>query len=492
MKVKIILFLALLSAAVNGQVRQPHSLYFMETIPQISQMNPAFQPRANGYVMFNVSGDILTDLTVKDIFQKQGANWVTPIEKQYDYNKLHNSIGKKAVAVNGGGIADIGFGYRMGNGYFSFGVSEHAIGNFALPSDLFKITENGFPMGTNLDFSPLRTQGIAYMQILIGYSAKVSNRLSIGMNIKPLLGQAAVATKIDEFTLQTSEQQWEMNAKGNVYSSLPIEEVITDADGKIKKINFKEIKDYKATDFVNKYVIALNNPGIALDLGAAYQINERLNVSASLNNLGFISWNNDLNGITFKGQYTFNGVHYDASKNEKIKDLFKELGDSIADAMNYVVHHDKFKTMLPPVLNAGVAYDLSKSMSVGLLSHSVFWQKDFRQSFNASFNLQPYSFFSLNAGATWHVKDNVYLGGGFALLLGPVQLYLLVDNVPVRYSALTIDNKRLEFDLFNKQHPIPIPEQMKSITGRLGLNFVFGRHGYVNKPMLDKGRSSWN
>ena len=482
MRVKIILFFALLCATVNGQVRQPHSLYFMETIPQISQMNPAFQPRANGYIAINANVDFLSDLAVKYIFQKQGNKWYTPIEKQYDYNKLYKSIGKKATMVNIGADIDIGFGFRKDNGYFSFGISEHLFGNFALPSDLFKITDEFLPNNTNLDFSPLRTQGMAYTQILIGYSTKVNNRLSVGVNIKPLFGQAAVATKIDKFQLQTSEKQWDLDAKGSIYSSLPIEEVVTDAEGKIKEINFKDFKDYKIKDVVKDYGFSLINPGIAIDLGAAYQINERFNVSASLNNLGFISWNNDLNGITFDGKYTFNGLYYDASKDDKIKDLFKNLGDSIADAMNYVVQHDKFKTMLSPVLHVGATYSLSKSMSVGLLSRSVFWQTGVCQSFNASFNLQPYNFFSLNANATYQVKSNVYLGGGFMFLIGPLQVYLLADYAPIYYSTYTINGNKFS----------GIPERQKTITVRTGINFIFGRHGYVNKPMLNKGTSSWN
>jgi len=486
MKVKIILFFALLNASVNGQVRQPHSLYFMETIPQVSQINPAFQPRANSYVMLpNVNIDLLMDFAIKDIFQKHGSNWHTPVEKQYDYNKLYKSIGKKSTMINGGIDVDIlGFGFRTDNGYFSFGISEHIFGNFALPNDLFKITDEFLPDNTNLDFSPLHTQGIAYMQILIGYSAKVNDRLSVGVNIKPLFGHFAVATKIDKFNLNTSEQQWDLDAKGSIYSSLPIDEIIMDEKGNIDKIIIRDFDGTKPKDWVENTSIGFYNPGIAIDLGAAYQINERLNVSASLNNLGFISWNNDLNGITFDGKYTFNGVYYDASKDDKIKDLFKNLGDSIADAMNYVVQHDKFKTMLPPVLHAGATYSLSKSMSIGLLSRSVFWQKDFRQSFNASFNLQPYSFFSLNAGATWQVKSNVYLGGGliFQLRPLPLQIHILADYVPIYYSTYTIDGDKFS----------GVPERQKTITARVGLNLIFGRHGYVNKPMLDKGTSSWN
>ena len=490
-KISGLILLALLGASLNGQVRQPHSLYFMESIPQISQINPAFQPRANGYITINVNADYNNDLAVKDLLQKQGKNWYSPLEKRYDYNKLRNTIGKDATMINvGADIEFLSFGFRTGSGYFHFGLSEHFSGNFALPSDLFKITENGFPDGTKLDFSPLRTQGIAYMQLLFGYSGKISEKLSFGVNVKPLLGEVAVSSKIDKFGLNAGAQEWEIDAKGNIYSSAPVELIMKDNDkDKIADMELRDFDDYKPKDWVNNYFF--KNPGIAFDLGAAYQINERFNVSASLNNLGFISWKNDLNSISFNGKYTFNGVKYDVSEDNH-DEYFKSLGDSIADAVNYFVKHDKFKTPLAPALHVGTSYRLSNTASVGFLSRSVFWEKGLRQSFNTTFSLQPYSFVAMNVGATWQVKSNVCLSGGLIFLIGPLQIYALVDNVPVYYSTLTIIHDGKPVEIVKDKYEISIPERMKTATVRTGINFVFGKHGYNNKPMLDKGKSSWN
>ena len=470
--------LALFGVVVNGQVRQPHSLYFMNTIPQVTQMNPALQPRANGYVVLaGINADYFNDIAMKDAFQKHGNKWYTPIEKQYDYNKLYKSIGKKAAMINSGTDVDfLHFGFRTGNGYFTFGLSEHITGNSALPTDLFKISENGFPEGTKLDFSPLHAQSMAYMQALIGYSGKVNNRLTIGVNVKPLFGQLALATKTDKFKLHTGEEKWDLDAKGNVYSSLPADEIVTDSEGRIYDIIERNFDDYKAKDWINDY--AFTNPGIAFDFGAVYQINERLSVSASLNNLGFISWKNDLNSISFDGKYTFNGLYFDASSDDDFGDLFKNLGDSILNAMNYEIRHDKFKTPLTPVFHAAATYQLSKSVSAGFLSRTVFWEQGVRQSFNASFNLQPYSFVSFNAGATYQVKGGAYLGGGFTILLGPLQIYLLADYLPIYYSTFQADDgDKISY----------FPERLRTETIRFGVNLIFGKHGYTNKPMLDNG-----
>jgi hypothetical protein len=494
MNVKIIsgfICIALFGAVVNGQVRQPHSLYFMNTIPQVTQMNPAAQPRANvhGILPANVNVDILNDLAVKDILQKRGNKWYSPIEEEYDYAKLRKFTGKKATMFNEAIDLDLlGFGFRFGDGYFSFGLSEHVSVNNALPTDLFKVTENGFPDKSKLDFSPMRTQAIGYMQFLIGYSHKINERLTVGMNVKPLLGQAAVATKIQKININTRLQQWDADVKGNVYSSAPVEIFLKeDNRNKIDNIEFRDFDDYESRDWVN-YGMSFNNPGIAFDLGAEYQLDERIMLSASLNNLGFISWKSDLNSVSFDGKYTFDGVYSDVSEEygKDEQDFLNDLWNELEAIVDYRVKHDKFSTPLAPVLHVGASYSLSKSLSAGFLSRTVFWKNAVRQSFNLSAYLQPYSFVSVNAGLTYQVKGNVYLGGGLMFQLGPLplQVYILTDYLPVFYStSRTGTDGDVEF---------PVSERQKSFTVRAGLNLTFGRHGYTNRPMLDKGKSSWN
>jgi len=499
-KISIIIWSTLFAISVNGQVRQPHSLYFMETIPQISQMNPAFQPRANGYVALpvNFNIDLSLGFAVRDFIQKQGTKqkWDLPVEKPFDYDKLRKSIGKNSSMINFGLDLDIiGFGFRAGTGYFSFGISEHVSLNASLPNDVFNITEKGFPAGTTLDFSSLlNTRVMGYMQVLIGYSGKVNDKLTLGMNIKPMFGHAAIVPKTKNFKITTggeSFEPWKLNLKSDIYTSGPIDEVVTNEDGNIEKIVFKDFSDYNPVDWINNYVLGFNNPGIALDLGAEYKINERITVSASLNNLGFISWNSDLNSTPINGNYEFNGLEWDVSVTDPkdFKDLYKMLGDSILAAVTYPAKHDKFKTMLPPVLYAGGSYNLTQTISVGLLSRTAFWNNGVCQSFNASVYLQPYSFVAMNLGVNYQVKGSVHLGGGFTIFGGPLQLYLLIDNVPIYYSTLKVNDEKI---MLTDKMPFPFPERLKTLTLRVGLNLVFGKHGYINRPMLDKGRNSWH
>jgi len=480
-KISAFIILTLWVGALNGQVRQPHSLYYMETIPQISQMNPAFQPRANGYlslpVNFNI--DLFSDLAPKDIFQRQGNNWYTPFDEPFDFYKLKQSIGKNSFSLNGGLDLDIiGYGLRVGKGYLSIGVSEHITGSLSLPTDLITLADDKYPNGTTLDFSPLGINSMMYQQFRIGYSHKITDRLTVGMNIKPLFGQIAVVTDLEKFSFLTGEEQWNLDAKGAVYSSLPYE-AVKNEEGKLDEFASR-VDDYEFIDWFNDYGGAFRNPGIAFDLGASYRITDQLTVSASLNNLGFISWKEDLNSVSFSGKYTFESLEFDDT--EDVVDQLEELLNSINDATDYKMHQNKFKTTLPPALHAGVSYQFFESLSAGFLSRTVFWKNSVSQSFNLSGYFQPYSFFALNAGATWQVKGSVYLGGGFTFLLGPLQFYLLSDFIPVSFTTVRVE----DMDEF------PIVERPKSLTMRIGLNLIFGRHGYTNKPMLEKRKNVWN
>ena len=494
MKIKIlfsILISASICAALQAQARAPHALYFMETIPQVSLLNPAVQPRANVYVALpvNFGIDLHSDLALKDLLQKQNNEYYSPLEREFDYNKFYRATGKNATMINFGIDAELlGFGFRTGDrGYFSFGISEHFAGKFALPTDLFKVPEKFFPDGEKYNLSPLRVEATAYMQFRIGYSHKINEKLTIGVNAKPLIGQAIATTKFEKFELTTGLDQWNIEAKGKIHASSPYEVVRNEKDN-VKLLEGDEaINEMEFMDIMSKYLFGFNNMGIAFDFGAVYQINERLSVSAALNNIGFIAWNDDVSGLEFDGKFTLDENTLDLNLADYLQDnkhldrIIDAIVDDLPNALEFEPYNKNFVTSPPPVLYTGASYLLTQTITAGFLSRTSFWQNAIRQSFNLSLNLQPYSFVSFTTGATWQVKGNVYLGTGFSVFMGPLQLYLMSDFIPIRYSTLTVDDVFVPF----------VPERQKTFTFRLGLNLVFGKHGYQNKPMLDSTGSSW-
>jgi hypothetical protein len=474
-----LLLAALCGAGLPARAQDPASLYFMNVIPQATHLNPAIQPRGNVFVSLpSMSLNFHSDLAIKDLLQQHGGKWYSPIETQFDYGLLRGAIGKKSTMFNIDSEIDIlGFGFRTKKGYFSFGISEHITMLSTIPSDLFKIPEAALD-NASLDFSPLRIKAMLYKQISIGYSHAINDKLTVGANLKPIFGQAALSVKMKKFALKTSANEWSVDIKGDMHASAPIT-MTEKKDGDKNDFPDIETKDLESSDYVSNYGTSLSNPGLAVDLGATYKYSEWFTFSAALNNLGFISWKDDANGLSVGGRYTFNGIEY--STGDDSDDAFDQFSDTLKNILNYDTNHERFTTSLPPVLYLGAACNLTQSISVGLLSRSTFWRKGYRQNFSLSLNLQPYTFVALNLGVNQQIKGNTYFSGGFSLFLGPLQFYLLTDYAPVRYSTATIDGNEMPF----------VPERQKEVILRTGLNLVFGRKGYVSRPSLSKLKNDW-
>ena len=460
--------LLIITAGIKAQ--SPMSLYYMETIPQVSHLNPAMQPRANGFFALpNFNQLFQSDVAFSDVFQDVGSEWVSPLSQRYDYAKLYKATGDAFNINEQVDMGLLGFGFRSGRDYFSFSLSVKGAVNMGVPYDMFKITENGFTDGAKFDFSTLRTKAITYKEISLGYSREWNDYLTVGVNVKPLFGMVGMLSDINRFELHTNRQQYDLYVDGQVYSSAPIEVIEGEPGDFPESVEGKDMTD----DDWTSYLSSFKNPGIALDMGAVYTLNDQWEFSVALNNLGFIKWTEDLNSLSFNGVYSFKGLEVDGSNKDDLDEAVDAIGDSLKTVINYDIGQDKFSMALVPGLYMGASYNLNHALSLGFLSRSQFQKNNFRQDFNLSANVQPYSFVSLNVNYSLRVNGSNGLGTGVSFLTGPLQLYLLADYMPLQYATVNMEGDEL----------FMFPHQ-KELSLKFGLNFIFGRHGHRNQPSL--------
>ena len=129
---------------------------------------------------------------------------------------------------------------------------------------------------------------------------------------------------------------------------------------------------------------------------------------------------------------------------------------------------------LIPGVYLGAQYYLNNAISLGFVSRSLIQKQNFRQDFNASANIQPYSFVALNVNYSYRINGGNGIGSAVSFLMGPLQLYVVADYIPTRYANVIMDGD--EFTMFPYQ---------KELSVKLGLNLIFGRHGMRNRPSLD-------
>lgn len=462
----IILYLFVL---VPLSAQNPMGLYFMETIPQSQKLNPAFQPRANGFFsMPSVNVLMQSDMAFKDAFQDKGSEWVTPLSRRFDYSDLYQVIGK-AANFNHYTEADLmGIGFRSGKDYFSFSVGLRNVLQTGLPADLFKITELGFPEDERFDFSSLRIKQALYYQFAFGYSRQWNDQWTFGIKVKPLFGVFGGITDIDRFQLNTSHLQWDLLVSGQIHTSGPLDVEEGQPGDFPESIEMRDLSD----DEVGDYFGGFNNFGLAFDLGAEYRPDSLWTFSVALNNLGSLKFKNDLNTLAFDGAYAFDGISVEGTDDDEIEQAFEDIGDSIKTIINYDVNHDKFRIPLSPEIYLGASYQWTPAVSFGLLSRSIFQKYNFRQDFCLSANLQPYSFVSFNLNYSKRIKGGSGLGMASSILFGPLQLFLAADYMPLRYAQVSFDDEEDSF---------PMAYRQKDLSFLFGLNFIFGRHGTRNK-----------
>ncbi|MBI9061621.1 MAG: flagellar motor protein MotB [Marinilabiliaceae bacterium] len=474
-KQRILTLLALLLMAAGGLIAQnPTSLYYLENLPQNNFVNAAMMPRCKAFVGFPFINSIYTsahsDLAANDLLQKTNGQWLHPLRQSFDYNKLYKSVGSSVSFSSSEYVAPLFFGFRTGKGYVTFAMSEKIGVRGNIATDLFKIAENGFPDNSTFDLSSTSVKAMYYREISLGYAREINNKLTLGVHLKPLFGQGAIESRMDKLLLKTSKEAYSVDVTGDIYSSLPID-VEEGEDGLPENIEFR---DMDAKEAIDQYGFNFSNPGLAIDLGGVYTLNENWSFSAALNNLGFISWKEDLHSISFNGKYSFDGPDLTVYNRDSIGDIMESVLDSMKNAISSNTAHKSFTSTLAPALYLGSSYSVNHVLGLGFLSRSTFEKHNFRQEFSLSANLNLYHCLTTHVNYNVEINGGNNIGMGLALRAGPVQFYFLADHIPLKYNIIDDNGSQ-----------IPVPMSMENASFMLGINFVFGANGYKNKPMLN-------
>ncbi len=481
---KHILFLSLLLGWFASKAQDPMSLYYLENVPQSNFVNPAMAPRCNGFIgvpgVNSIYINYQSNLPADVLLQSTDSGTVSLLSQFYDYGKLYDAIGDGAKIRSYELISPLIFGFRLDKGYVTFSMSEKVKLNMNIASDLFKMPEIGFSPGTTFDFGGTGLDAQLYSEYALGYSRNITQKLRLGTRVKLLQGLASIKSDISKASLETSNEVWNLDARGDIYSSGPLE-VTTDEDGNIDVKIKDEFTDMDVYTIFNDYGTNFSNLGFAIDIGATYELNNAWTFSASLNDLGFISWKNDLNSIHFSGKYNFEGIDtreygLDIIDNDSLfEEVVSDLMDTIKTVINYSAGTEKFTTGIGTMLHIGAQYNLNHVVSVGILSRSTFDRDYFHQEFNLSVNANLYQSITANLNYNVALTGENYLGLGFAIRGGPLQFYVLFDHIPITYTNYVLENG-------NK---IPAGADMRAFNVMLGINLVFGAHGFKDEPKID-------
>ncbi len=444
-----------MSNLISAQ-KMNNTLYLMQNVPQSNQLNPAIQPECKVFLGFPGLSSIYLNyanngFTYDDII-KDG----TGLQKDslvVDINSFHDALQSTNTIVNQLDYTFFSLGIRAKKMFFTLDVSSKIDNRLGFDKGLVSFLKNGNAsyMGRTADLGAIGLDGTAYHEIALGVSKQVTEKLTVGVKAKMLLGVANMHMDESNLSVYTSESGdlVQLRSKQLMKVSMPLA-VTQDADGYIDDIEVLD-DDLDATFFSGT-----NNKGFAFDLGATYQFDDRTTFYASILDIGGIKWN-DTYELSQDASFDWQGGDWSQSGNSndpnyrEIEDVMEDLTDSITDAFRFKDKAGSYSRALPCKVYLGGSYKLNERVNVGAVSRTEIYNGKLRPSLSLSANTRVIRNFS--ASVSYSMVNNSYnnVGAGIAAKLGPFQIYAVSDNI------LAMN-----------------PNTAKTANLRFGMNMMFG------------------
>jgi len=344
--------------SLSAEAQSLNTGYFSEGYVYRHQLNPAFAGSRN-YVSiptlssFNV--DMGMNIGVKNfIYEQPNGKLTTFMNSSVDANKFLNDLPDKPQFNINSDIMLLSGGFRAFGGYNTIEVGTHIRSNVTISKDLFVFMKD--MRNTTYNFSDLQATAMGWMDIAFGHSRNINEELRVGAKTKLLIGLAYANVDLSGSSATLGTDEWLMNVNGDMN--------IAGGGSFSKKIGSNEMSGYK--DFAP----GVNGLGLAFDLGATYDMQQQvpgLSLSASVTDLGFMSWDCAVAGADNK-QFRFDGFEQLEMhpRNDKyaenagnLEDQWGDTQDDLEAAFKLDVKDDARKmTGIGATLHLGAEYKL--------------------------------------------------------------------------------------------------------------------------------------
>jgi outer membrane protein OmpA-like peptidoglycan-associated protein len=446
-----------------------NTLYFMKNVPLRHKLNPSFQPLSDLYISLPAISYIQlgfwnNSLTLRDvIYTNTAGESIYFFHPDGDKQKFYNLLKNSTLINLGTQIELLGFGFRKGPAYWSFDASLKVEGNVAIPKSLMSLLLFGTPdkeKPNNFDLSKLGLDLTAYSEYALGYSRQINEQLTVGGKVKFLSGLGKASLKNSNTKISASLDKWNVQLNGTLDVALPGDLYIEDHLDSVS---------YTAPAAVGDFLKS-SGAGGAIDIGAEFKIMDQLTLSAAITDIGFISWNNNLQNISYKADYTFDGL---GDLNDQ--DLGEFNFDTILNALKQTIDLTRKKTAfsswLAPKIHLGAEYAFSEDkMSVGLFSKTTGYNGRLYEEMTASFNARPVNWFNFSLSYSIMNGHGSTIGAGLGLRTGPFHWTLAGDYLAFRHASIPVGNAN-----------VAIPYNSKALNVVFGLSLTIG-----NKKDADK------
>ena len=418
----------LLIIATTGNVFLLYSqhnltMYNMHTLPQRIQANPAQISDSRFFVS-------MPGLSSVHVLYGNNGFKVKNLVSVTDSNKLrihplnfYNALNKdNSISVDLD--YDLFFlGFKIRKSFFTLSLGEKVRTQVSFPKDFFGllvIGNGGSNLGKELNFN-FGYDMMIYNDISATYSRSfIKDKLRVGAKFSYLNGLVNVNTVKSDFFFKTHPEDFHYTVRTDIH------------------VNTSTIVDtlnrtFEAENF-DPNILKSKNRGRGLSFGATYQLTKRFVLTASVIDIGYIDWVDNVQNyktadpskdVEFYG-LKFSDLFTDsADYNETINDFTDTLKENFKIKSTY----ETYRTALPSTFYLGGNYWITKRHNFGLLMFGKYYQKKFEPAITLSYNGKLTRVLGVSVSYSMINKSFVNGGVGFTINGGPFQYYAVADNL---------------------------------------------------------------
>lgn len=415
-------------------------LYGFDHIPQSLLLNPGAKTTNRyhiGIPLFSgISANVgMSGITVADVFRSDGISFFSGTNFNSRLRSAIDRLSSDDYASINTQIEVLSGGLKINRrDYLSFGFYTEIDAFTTFPKDIFTLIDEGNAAFLNKTFSlshlSVKSEVVGVWHV--GVSRKYDDKLTVGGRFKLYSGAINVTSSSNEGYFTT------VLGQDNIY-----EHSLSGIDaGAFSSgiYNENDEVDISAGEIIGNSFFG--NLGIGIDLGFTYSFDEQTQISASLLDVGFISYANKTRNYEVNGNYVFSGIDFQFDSQNA--DYWQELNDELEEQIPREENNNSYSVLRPIKFYGSFAYSFGKSRSVANC-HDI----SYKNFYDNTVGGQLYTIFRpngprfaltgfyerklserFNTKFTYTIDDFSYssIGMGLSARLGKVNVYGMLDN----------------------------------------------------------------
>ena len=403
--------------------------YFMEGTHYRQQLNPALAP-GRGYLNLPVIGtfnasvnsstlgyqdvmDIIDNTEGGDFFKSDAF-----INKLDNLNNLNVNLSTDILSA----------GWYKGKNFWSFNIGLRNDIGASIPKGMFEFMRemDGLSADDNLERLSNINQKVghqsleinSYAEVGVGLARNITERLTVGARVKALLGVGNLKLDINNIAVNSNLSGYNTGDLNDLNGRAEIK-VDATLENSSKLIELSE--DDGVIDEIEFGTFGLAGYGLGIDLGASYKLMDKLTLSASLLDLGFMKWSKNNTSVA---KATANQSYDLTNSSDRYEFVDKVASGEVLnfDMLNMTLDKSAQKdrsTSLTSTLVLGAEYELlGDLLAVGALYTGRFAKPETLNELTLSANIRPKN--NLNLALSYSLWQGSGKTFGVAAKLGPI------------------------------------------------------------------------